>query len=128
MRIFKQIIIIIFVLVLVISLDIITRKITKEAIENIKEELSILEKNIKTGSDGIIEETEQLDKKWKSIEDKLSFYLEHNELEKISIKIKLLKKEIEIDELNDAKETIMEINYSLEHVEEKQNLKIKNIF
>ncbi|MGN1298613.1 MAG: DUF4363 family protein [Candidatus Scatovivens sp.] len=128
MKMFKQTIIIIIVIVFVILLDIITNNITKKSIENISKKLDEIEDYIESDSKKSNEEAKKINDDWKKLEDKLSFYLEHDELEKVSININLLKKQIQIEEFEDAKESITEVKYLLKHIEEKQKLKVKNIF
>ena len=128
MKTFSQIIIIILIIVFVLVLDIITNNMTEKYIKKIESEMANIERVIDEKTEKLKEQTNNLDKMWKDIENKMSYYSEHNELEKVSLNIKLLKKQIEIEEYNLAKESISEINYILEHIEEKQKLKIKNIF
>lgn len=128
MKIFKQIIIITLIILCVITLDVITNKITEIAICNISQKMEDLEKNIDNDSEKLNEEVEHLEKEWKKKEKQLSYYLEHDEIEKVSLNICLLKKEIEIKELEDAKETIAELKYLLNHIKEKPKLRINNIF
>lgn len=128
MKMFKQTIIIIIVIVFVILLDIITNNITKKSIENISKKLDEIEDYIESDSKKSNEEAKRINDDWKKLEGKLSFYLEHDELEKVSININLLKKQIQIEEFEDANESITEVKYLLKHIEEKQKLKVKNIF
>lgn len=128
MKIFKQIIIITLIVVCVIVLEIITNKITANAIGDISKKMEELEKNIDENHKKLNQEVDNLEKEWKEKEEKLSYYLEHDEIEKVSLNIGLLKKEIEIEEYDYAKETIAEVKYLLNHIKDKPKLKINNIF
>lgn len=128
MKIFNQIIIIALIIVSVIVLEFITNKITEIAIADISEKMDKLEKSIEINSEKLNLEVENLEKEWEKKEEQLSYYLEHDEIEKVSLNICLLKKEIEIEDYEHAKETISEVKYLLNHIEEKPRLKINNIF
>ena len=75
-----------------------------------------------------MEQKGKLKEKWFKAEKKLSFFAEHDELEKISYAITILEENAKNNEYNDALENIVEANYWLEHVKEKDSFKLKNIF
>ena len=54
--------------------------------------------------------------------------MEHNELEKVTLNLKILEKQIEIKNYLDSYQTISEINYLLDHLKEKQRTNIQNVF
>ena len=89
MKIFKQIIIITLIVVCVIVLEIITNKITANAIGDISKKMEELEKNIDENHKKLNQEVDNLEKEWKEKEEKLSYYLEHDEIEKVSLNIGL---------------------------------------
>lgn len=67
-------------------------------------------------------------KLWREKEDILSWYIEHDEVEKVSDKINVFNKQIEIKEYYVALVSITEVDFLLGHITEKQNLCLKNIF
>lgn len=77
---------------------------------------------------GLMDRVGSLKDKWFIEESKLSFFAEHNELEKISYAITVLEENAKNNEYNDALVNIVEANYWLEHIKEKDSFKLKNIF
>ena len=131
---------IIIVIILVISLDFITEKHTNNTVNEINEKLKKLneeiEENYEDGSFYVDEtKAKKLEKSaneilelWRKKDKLLSFYIEHDEIEKVSDEINSFNKEIEIKNYSDAVVSIIETEFLLSHITEKQSLKLKNIF
>lgn len=115
---------VILIIVFVISIEIITQKITNTSIKIMNQEIEKVEKE----EEKIEVAVSKLSETWKNEEAKLSCYMEHDELEEIS---KLINS-LEIFSNNDDKEkmnqNIHEIKFKMEHIKNKQNIKIQNIF
>lgn len=73
------------------------------------------------------EKVKEVDNYWNKSEEVLSFYLEHDELEKVSTELASLKVYIEMQN-DDALESVDKMQFIIRHIEEKNDLKIKNIF
>ena len=54
--------------------------------------------------------------------------MEHNELEKVSNDVVIIESNFESDETEKTLENIAELKFMLEHIQEKNKLKLKNIF
>ena len=67
-------------------------------------------------------------KDWEEKEEILSYYLEHDEIEKIGNDISLIEKQIEIEDIDDARQTIKEVIFLFNHIENKELLNIENFF
>ena len=65
---------------------------------------------------------------WREMQEKLAFYIEHAELEKIETQLHLIKGEIDAQLYNDMIPEMEKCIFILEHVEEKNLLNAKNIF
>lgn len=117
------IIIILFVSYLDIILNVHFEKEMKIMQNNINDlqELMIKKENGK-------EKVEELKKNWERFDYIAAYYTEHNELEKVSLKINLVKKNIEIDENDMTVEYLEELKFLLNHIFEKDKLSLKNIF
>lgn len=76
----------------------------------------------------IDEQIKELDKKWNEFNKIAVFYVEHDELEKVSLKIDLIKKNIETSQNDMTIEYLEEMKFWLDHIFEKDKLKLKNIF
>ena len=136
----KKILIIIIVIFFVISLDFMTENYTNKVVNEVNQELEIVNKKIEEGyvdnefvlGKNIEKDIRKISKKvlekWRKQDNILSFYIEHDELEKVSDKINLLNKQIEISNYTDAISSINEIEFLLKHITEKQSLTWKNIF
>ena len=84
MHFIKETIGIILIIVFVISIEIITEKITNNSLRVISQEITNIEEN---GEEKIEESVNKLSETWKNEEAKLSCYMEHDELEEISQEI-----------------------------------------
>ena len=74
------------------------------------------------------EKARDLLKDWEEKEEILSYYLEHDEIEKIGNDISLIEKQSEIEDIDDARQTITEVKFLFNHIENKQILNIENFF
>lgn len=125
MRFIKETIGIILIIVFVISIEIITEKITNNSLRVISQEITNIEEN---GEEKIEENVNKLSEAWKNEESKLSCYMEHDELEEISKLINSLKFSSKKNDTEKIEENINEIKFKMEHIKNKQKVKIKNIF
>lgn len=125
MRFIKETIGIILIIVFVISIEIITEKITNNSLRVISQEITNIEEN---GEKKIEECVNKLSETWKNEEAKLSCYMEHDELEEISKLINSLKFSSKKNDTEKIEENIDEIKFKMEHIKNKQKVKIKNIF
>lgn len=148
----REIWLLIIILIIIIALELITNFIANRSIDSIlgklselKEKLQNVEKNeeltlslenkneleleeVDKEIDGIIEDIGGLKNDWFKEEKKLSFFAEHDELEKISYAITILEENAINNEYNNALENLVEAKYWLEHVKEKDSFRLKNIF
>lgn len=125
----QKILFIVLLMLIIIILDVCLNKCTNRLIDSTLSELGILKEFLVDEKD---EESkikgEELNKKWFEYENKLSFYIEHDELEKISAKIAIISENALNKEYESALEDVIETKYLLEHVKEKNKLKLSNIF
>ena len=126
---FKEIIISISIITSVVVLNWFLQDYTKNSIVKVKQELEELKQNL-TEKDVSKVETKmnQISKKWDSVHSKMAIYIEHDELEKVKTNLVALKGFIEAKEYESG---ISEINkgiYVLEHIAEKYDFSIVNVF
>ena len=62
------------------------------------------------------------------MENVLSYYIEHDELEKVGIQIALLNGDLQVEEYNTAIENLEEVIYILKHIQEKEQFDFRSIF
>ena len=126
---YKEIIIIITVISLIVGLDIITNNYTKETVEIISSELNILKEQILNKNK---KETEEqiiiVKEKWEERYKKLAFYIEHDELEKVKTQLTMLSADLSVEEY---KQSITELDttiFILKHIQEKEEFHFRSIF
>lgn len=125
----KEAIITILIIVLILIFEWITQTYTHKAFAEVEENLQQLKEEILSDADNseLIGKTEEIAKLWESKQERLSFYLEHNELEKVNTQIVLIKGYLESDTPQDAIPDLEEGLYIIEHIKEKEAFNLKNI-
>lgn len=127
----KELIIIIGIILLVIIGNIITQNYTKQCIARVNENLEDLKENVQStqrDNTKLKEKMTNLEKDWDEMQEKLAFYIEHDELEKVETQIFLLKGHIEGELYKETLSEIEKCSFILEHIADKTALDIKNIF
>lgn len=141
MKLKKEIILIIGILVFIIILEIVTNIVTEKSVEFIEKEIIEINtdmsniKNINSESSeneklkkDLEKKIKNLKKDWFLMQDKLCIFSEHNELEKVSKCLICLEENFRNEEYNIALENGSEFLYWLNHIKEKDKLELKNIF
>lgn len=124
MRFIKESIGILIIVLFVIFIEIITENITNKSLDKINLKIQSLENS----NNDIQKEVEEFSKVWEKEEKKLSCYMEHNELEEISKNVNNLVFLVQNKKMENIKEKINEIEFKMEHIKNKQRLKLENIF
>jgi len=122
----KEIIIIIVIVLLVVISDTIFTSMTDKRVEDIISRLEEIkeEKNLKNR----IDKAEELKSTWKAYFVELEFYIEHNDLEKISIEIEDLYCYCKSDNEEEWENSIARLKSMSEHIKDKHRLKLNNFF
>ena len=120
---------IIIILGFVFLMEYLTSKSLGEATKWMKDGVISIENKVKENQESEAqEEFYDLQGKWKEKTERLALFVEHNELEKVTNDIALIEINFETDETEDILENIADLKFMLEHIEEKNQLKWKNIF
>lgn len=127
MKLKKQIASFILVILIIIFMDIIFEQHFKLKKEEFELAVSDLQELVLSKQDAK-KKAEELSENWNEFESKAAYYVEHNELEKVSLKVRLIKKTIDIDETDLTVEYLEEIKFLLAHIYDKDKLRLKNIF
>lgn len=126
---YKETIICIFIIILIIGLDIITQNYTKKSTIEITDCLSKLKDEIENENlENAKLKIEELDNKWDNRHDKLAYYIEHDELEKVDTAIVQVKSFVENDDIPAAMAELETGKFVLEHIERKYKFNLQNIF
>lgn len=126
----KELVICIIIVIAIIIGNVITHNNTKSAVAEVSEGLQSVsdrifeDKNSKEIEEAIVSSKEIWDKKYQT----LAYYIEHDELEKVSEAIVKAKSNISAEEYNTAIENIDSCIFLLQHIEEKDKFSLKNIF
>lgn len=125
---FKEVMISIIIIVLIFSLDIITQTYTMASVAETSSELNNLKGKIENQNNNLDIDIDKISNNWEKRRQKLSYFIEHDELEKVETNLTNIKSYIESAELNMAISSIDEAKFILEHIKEKNAFNLENIF
>ena len=125
----KEIIICIVIILMIFLGNYITQKYTTQSVTNLNDQLKELEEKIQTSeNDIIVSQMNELKSNWNERYKNLSFFIEHDELEKVETKLTAINGYIEADNLEEVRGNIQEAEFILKHIEKKYAVIIENIF
>ena len=132
----KEIIICIIVVIAISIGNTITQQYTKESVATISNDLEELKldlnnkiKNEKEKTnDELSNSVDKITKDWESRHDKLAYYIEHNELEKVEDNLTGLDSLVSTEEYAEAIKELDKCIFILRHIEEKYAFNLENIF
>ena len=117
------------ILTIIITMNMVTLNNTKHNVEVLENCLNDLKKVVRYENiDELNSKIENLKNNWDKANDLLALYIEHEELDKAETEIITIKSCIETEEYEDALQSIDRAIYQINHIEEKNRLKLKNIF
>ncbi len=132
----KETVICIVIFIAIVVGNIITQRYTKESVESLSSKLeelkeclnSKLELNEEISNEEISEIIAQIKGDWENRHDKLAYYIEHNELEKVEDNLTALDSLVKTEEYAEAIEELDKSVFVLKHIEEKYAFNLENIF
>lgn len=125
----KEIIISLIVIIAVVIGNIVTQNYTNQCSEILAKEMKELKETMKTGEKQEKEEKiKEIYEKWNEMQERLAFYIEHNELEKVETQLSVLQGNIEAGLDKENFSEIEKCTFILEHIKDKNAMDIKNIF
>ena len=127
----KEFVICLMILILILVGNGITQGYSRSSIENINEKLANLREEMnkeEINHEEIVKKEEEIDKEWEEMFSKLAYYIEHEELEKVSKNLENTKTYIKLKEYDNAIKEINEGIYILNHIEDKYSFNLQNIF
>ena len=128
---YKELIISAIIVILIFVLDYITQKYTDSVINDAIQDLSILQQSLKTDEidkEKVVEDVGKKYEKWLDYHERLAFYIEHNELEKVETNYVTGKSFIENAKYEDAMSEIEKTIFVLKHINDKYSINLANIF
>lgn len=132
----KEMRICIFVVIIIVLGNIITQRYTKISVETLSNDLEELKIDLdnklnnigKKTKEEISEEVNIITEEWELRHDKLAYYIEHNELEKVEDNLTGLDSLTETEEYADAIKELDRCVFILKHIQEKYAFNLENIF
>ena len=129
----KELIISIIIVVIIFVGNAVTENYTGESVDETKQSLSDLRDEIIKNENEVDvniakEKIDNIHEQWDSRYEKLAYYIEHDELEKVKTELTGLRGYIEKEEYSEAVPELDKSVYILEHIKDKTALNLKNIF
>lgn len=127
---FKEIFICILILSMIFVGNYITQSYTSKSVKEISNKLIEIEDEMKKENienkkikDKIGEMSNNLEEK----HNKLSYYIEHNEIEKVETEITSLKSYVEVEQYDEAINEIERALFLLNHIKDKYEFNLKTV-
>ena len=132
----KEIIVCIIIVIAIIVGNIVTQNYTVKSIGILSEELEELKKYVIEAEENGEEEVneniknkkEEMKKEWENRYDKLAYFIEHDELEKVKTDLTALNSFIETTEYAEAISELDKCVFVLKHIEDKYAFNLQNVF
>lgn len=125
----KELVICVILVILIIIGDIVTQNYTKNTVKYITGELESLKQSLfEKDDDKADKEISKIDNKWKDVHDKLAYYIEHDELEKVENNFTACKSLAKTGEYEQSISELDKTVYVLEHITDKYSFNLVNIF
>lgn len=139
----KEISISLIIIIIVVIADILTSNITDKKIsdmnndlDNMREKIvfvkNLNEKNIEKNNNctynELILDVKNIKRKWEDNNNILSYYIEHNELEKVGTEISTLYNYSESNNFEQALDSISRLEFILDHISKKYDFELNNFF
>lgn len=125
----KEIAIIIIILIGVVIGNVITQNYTKKCIEEITAKLESYKEKIIGGEEEKLQgEIEKIKSSWNNMQEKLAFYIEHDELEKVETQLFMIEGNTVSGLYKEIVAELDKCTFILEHIGDKTTLNVKNIF
>lgn len=125
----KETLICIAIILAIIFGNIISQNYTKQSVEELSNTLSSLRDKVEQKNTEILEdEVKKVEDKWQEKHNKLAYYIEHNELEKIEVELTTIKSNIETTDYEHSIESIDKSKFLLKHIEDRYAFNLENIF
>ena len=130
----RETIICIIIVSTIIFGNVMTQNYTKEsvkeltsALDELKEDIPKIQQGEKESKEAIVK-MEKIKTKWDSRHDKLAYYIEHDELEKVETNLTAMNSFLEAEEYADATSELDKSAFVLKHIKEKYEFNLENIF
>ena len=127
----KEFFICTIILILIFVGNGITQGYSRNSIEDINQKLVDLREEMnkeEINEEEILKHENEIDKQWEDMFSRLAYYIEHEEIEKVSTNLENTKTYIKLKEYDNAIKEVNEGIYILNHIEDKYSFNLQNIF
>ncbi len=130
----KEAIICSVIVIAIIFGNTVTQNYTKESVENLSKEMNGLKSKIeqqeqeKGKQEELKEEVDKIFEDWDDRYEKLAYFIEHDELEKVENSLTSIKSHMETEEYKEVIGGVDESVFLLKHIEDKNHFNWQNIF
>lgn len=127
----KEVIISLIIIVAIVILNVITQNYTKECVNTVNDKLSKLRDGLiqeKVEEDSVKNQVDEIMEDWQHRYQRLAYFIEHDELEKVETELTSLKANIEMGEYEQSVPDLDKTVFILNHIKNKFTLEIRNIF
>ena len=127
----KELIICSAIVIAIILGNILTQGYTKEVILYMGEELENLKEDLlqeEVDTEKVTGKITNIREEWEKRYQKLAYFIEHDELEKVETELSSLQANIETKEYKQGIPDLQKCIFILDHIKDKSSLQIKNIF
>ena len=127
----KELIICILIISIIVIANVITQNYTKQCVASMNENLEVLKEaslSEDVDKEKISNRLQKIEDNWNEFQQKLAYYIEHDELEKVETQIYAMKGFSEIEKYDEVVPELEKCMFILEHLQDKTKLNVKNIF
>lgn len=129
----KETIICVVIVIAIVIGNYIIQNYTVQSVEELTSKLGELKQEIVKEEGNIDREKannkmEEIKKSWEARHDKLAYFIEHDELEKVETDLTSLKSFIETNSYSEATSELDKSVFVLQHIEDKYAFNLENVF
>lgn len=127
----KEIFLIIFLIIIVVSCHNFTQNHTRLFLDDMILDLESIEEDIFNNNienDNLSGKIEDIYSKWKEKYNYLAYYIEHDELEKLEMQLISIRANIKVEDYDRCVEELEKCEFILNHIKSKDSLELINIF
>ncbi len=127
---FKEMFICILILSMIFVGDYITQSYTSKSVNEISKELIEIKNEIQIENienKRVVDKIGKMNKDLEKKHDRLSYYMEHNEIEKLETELTSLKSYVEVEQYDEAINEIDRALFLLNHIKDKYEFNMKTV-
>lgn len=127
---FKEIFICILILSIIFVGNYITQSYTSKSVNEISKELIEIKNEIQIENienKRVVDKIGKMNKDLEKKHDRLSYYMEHNEIEKLETELTSLKSYVEVEQYDEAINEIDRALFLLNHIKDKYEFNMKTV-